>query len=168
MKFKSTLAIGLSLWAIGATGYAQTITDIDEDLFKVSSPNPISVGRIMASTWTFGIISSEKSEGAKKAETNAVWNAAMEHAEKKGCALVARPFDSSTERERRIMWENAEAKGDGKAHLVRTAQGRVFYLSHSVEVAIHEYQNTFICLRDLPTHKVNPTSVAPPAELKRG
>lgn len=162
-KFTTTAALMLALSGVSA----QTITDIDDDLFKVSIPDQISVGRIMASTWTFGMISSEKSEAAKKAETDAVWNSAMEHAVKKGCVLVARPFDNSTERERRIKWETAEAKGEGKAHLVRTAQGRVFYLAHSVEDSLHMNSNTFICIRDVPTHKVNPTSIAPPSELMR-
>jgi hypothetical protein len=171
-KFKITaarLAITVAATVLLCTpSYAQNITDIDDDLFKVSSPDPISVGRILASTWTFGIISSEKSDAAKKAETDAVWNSAMNHAIKKGCILVARPFDDSTERERRIKWETAEAKGEDKTHLVRTAQGRVFYLAHSVEASIGMYNNTFICIRDEPTHTVNPTSIARPAELLRG
>ena len=172
---KSVLAFifsaGLALAAQG-----QVIVDIDDDEFTATPPSMTNgVGGILLSSLTFGAAGGYvKSDEEIKSGRELTLKKAAEHAEAKGCAYIAQRQDTrTTERQRRLKWEEAERqeetgiKGNGsyeKSYMVRLANGRVFTIAHSVDHTIIGTTH-FVCIRNEQQHKVLPTAIATPKEF---
>lgn len=150
MKFKSTVAIVLSLWAIGAPGYAQTIVDIDDDTFKVTAKEISSFFNRFPSPAEYKLVS------------DVALKMAAAHGKTKGCMFLAQYDGVWTERERKLMWVPAY-KDSG--HMIKIDSGRVFTLRDSIEDTIYSRPITFVCMRSKPENNVQARRYASPDEL---
>ena len=166
---KHFLALYLIFSAVFVNAQDFKLEDKDSDIFILKFTEYTPAG------FAFFKESTESVEKNKLKARVQAWNAAMDYAEKQGCLYVGRPFDNSTERERRLLWqatEEMDATGQkanaeyAKSYMIKLSTGRVFRLKQSVEESLNR-ENDFICIREQPTHKVVLTAIGAPSELRR-
>lgn len=172
----------LSTFTIASTSsFAATtidkIVDTSEHTFDVqASYSHSGAGRSLARAFTFGLVGNRSEsdiQAEKKTEKKGLLRQVAEHAERKGCAYIAKDSLRGTQRERNAKWQRAETaevqdKPSGaweKRYMVQL-EGKVYELAGSVESSIFDGTYTYICMQTKPPHELEPTTFATPAELK--